>query len=81
MAALDVLSAKMHDAAIRKRLVYTMVNQDEPMVQLMMIQLLSNARESDFIEKLGQIINDSHTDVEVREEARFLFAQYPKNLN
>jgi hypothetical protein len=81
MAALDVLSAKMHDAAIRKRLVYTMVNQDEPMVQLMMIQLFSNARESDFIEKLGQIIDDSQTEQGVREEARFLFAQYTKNLN
>jgi hypothetical protein len=81
MAALDVLSMHMRDAVIRKRLVYTMVNQDEPMVQLMMIQLFSTTSEKLFIKNLGQIIDDSQTDVGVREEARFLYAQYTKNLN
>lgn len=81
MAALDVLSAKMSDAEIRKRLVYAMVEQDEPMVQLMMIQMFSGTGEKDFIEQLGKLIQAPETDEEVREEARFSFAQHTSSLN
>lgn len=81
MAALDVLSSKMSDAEIRKRLVYAMVEQDEPMVQLMMIQMFTGTGEKDFIEQLRQIIHDPKTNEEVREEARFSFAQHTSSLN
>jgi hypothetical protein len=81
MAALDVLSAKMSDAIIRKRLVYAMLEQENPMVQLMMIQLFSGTGEKDFLEQLGKIIQDPGTDEEVREEARFSFAQQVTSLN
>ncbi len=81
MAALDVLSAKMNDAVIRKRLVYAMVEQDEPIVQLMMIQMFSGTGEKDFIEQLGKLIQAPETDEEVREEARFSFAQHTSSLN
>jgi hypothetical protein len=81
MAALDVLSTKMSDAEIRKRLVYAMVEQDEPMVQLMMIQMFTGTGEKDFIEQLGKLIQAPETDEEVREEARFSFAQHVSSLN
>lgn len=81
IAALDVLSTKMSDVIIRKRLVYAMADQDEPMVQLMMIQLFSGTGGQDFIEQLGQMIKDPKTDGEVREEARFSYAQYTNSYN
>ncbi|MEY4660738.1 MAG: hypothetical protein RLZZ42_690 [Bacteroidota bacterium] len=81
MAALDVLTAHINDAMIRKRLVYAMVQQDEPMVQLLMIQMLSGSGEKDYIDKLRQILHDPKTDEEVREEARFSFAQQAISLN
>jgi hypothetical protein len=41
-----------------------------------MIQLLNGIEEKEFIEKLGQIIEDPRTDDGVREEAKFSYAQY-----
>jgi hypothetical protein len=51
------------------------------LIQLAMIQLLTGFKEKEFIEKLGQIIEDPKTDDGVREEARFSYAQYTSILN
>ena len=75
LAAMDVLSSFVSDAVIRKRLVYAMVEQDNPQVQLMMIQLFTGLKEKGIGDKLSQIIENPETDENVREEARFLIAQ------
>lgn len=76
LAAMDVLASYTRDSEIRRRMVYAMAEQDNPLVQLSMIQLLNGIEEKEFIEKLGQIIEDPRTDDGVREEAKFSYAQY-----
>jgi hypothetical protein len=76
LAAVDVLASYTSDSVIRRRMVYAMAEQDNPVVQLSMIQLLTGFKEKEFMETLGQIIEDPKTDVEVREEAKFSYAQY-----
>lgn len=76
LAAMDVLASYTSDSEIRRRMVYAMAEQDNPLVQLSMIQLLNGFKEKEFIEKLGQIIEDPRTDDGVREEAKFSYAQY-----
>jgi hypothetical protein len=80
LAAMDVLSSFVSDAVIRKRLVYAMVEQDNPQVQLMMIQLFTGLKEKGIGDKLSQIIENPETDENVREEARFLIAQAQGNI-
>ncbi len=80
LAAMDVLSSFVSDAGIRKRLVYAMVEQDNPQVQLMMIQLFTGLKEKGIGDKLSQIIENPETDENVREEARFLIAQAQGNI-
>lgn len=80
LAAMDVLASYTSDSEIRRRIVYAMAEQDNPVVQLSMIQLLTGFKEKEFIETLGQLIEDPKTDVEVREEARFSYAQYTSIL-
>jgi hypothetical protein len=76
LAAMDVLAPYTSHSVIRRRMVYAMAEQDNPVVQLSMIQLLTGFKEKEFMETLGQIIEDPKTDVEVREEAKFSYAQY-----
>jgi hypothetical protein len=75
LAAMDVLAPYTSHSVIRRRMVYAMAEQDNPVVQLSMIQLLTGFKEKEFMETLGQIIEDPKTDVEVREEAKFSYAQ------
>lgn len=81
LAAMDVLSSYISDSEIRRKMVYVMAKQDNPVVQLSMIQLLTGFKEKEFMKTLGQIIEDPKTDVEVREEAKFSYAQYTSFLN
>jgi hypothetical protein len=57
-----------------------MVEQDNPQVQLMMIQLFTGLKEKGIGDKLSQIIENPETDENVREEARFLIAQAQGNI-
>lgn len=81
LAAMDVLASYTSDSVIRRGMVYAMAEQDNPLVQLSIIQLVTGFKEKEFIEKLGQIIEDPRTDDGVREEAKFSYAQYTSFLN
>jgi LysM repeat protein len=81
LAAVDVLASYSSDSEIRRRMIYAMAEQDNPLIQLAMIQLLTGFKEKELIEKLGQIIEDPKTDDGVREEARFSYAQCTSILN
>jgi hypothetical protein len=69
LAALDALARFQGDAGVRKRLVTSLSIQKDPMVQIKLIQLLVEMKESGVVNDLKKIVDDEGTMKAVKDEA------------
>lgn len=67
LTALDGLARFYHESSVRQRIVDALEKQDDPVVQIAMINRLVRLRELDILKQLNQIINDIHTEKAVKD--------------
>lgn len=69
LAALDGLSRFYKEIYVRKKLVASLKKQQDPLVQINLIDLLTRMRESAILSELEKIVNDENTDKAVKDVA------------
>lgn len=69
LAALDALSKFMQVSSIRKKLIESLSKQDDPVVQIALIQLLVGMKEKGVVNDLEKIIKDENNIEAVKDEA------------
>jgi HEAT repeat protein len=69
LAALDALSKFHQDANVRKALISSLAKQDDPVVQIALIQLMVKMKEKGVLKDLNRIIEDNNTIKPVKDEA------------
>lgn len=69
LAALDALSKFSEQPHVRKALVESMEIQNDPVVQIELIQLMVKMKEKGIVDELNKIINDDKTIKPVKDEA------------
>lgn len=69
LAALEALGKFITDAHVRKILITSLSKQDDPMVQIALIQLLVNIKEKEVVNDLEKIIEDDKSIKAVKDEA------------
>lgn len=69
LAALDALARFQHEPQVRKRLIESLVNQSDPMVQIKLIQLLVELKEKGVVDQLQDIVDDESITKAVKDEA------------
>ena len=67
LAALDGLARFYRDGYVRKKLVASLKKQQDPLVQITLINLLTRMRESGILEELDKIVNDENTQKAVKD--------------
>jgi len=67
LAALDGLARFYRDDYVRKKLVASLEKQQDPLVQITLINLLTRMRESGILEELEKIVNDENTQKAVKD--------------
>lgn len=71
LAAMDALAHFAGYPQVRQDLVRSLPEQDSPMVQIMLIDLLVQLHERQSVEILKRIVDDSNQNPEVRERAKW----------
>ncbi|MEQ8424482.1 MAG: HEAT repeat domain-containing protein [Cyclobacteriaceae bacterium] len=69
LAALEALSKFIDDPQVRKLLTNSLSNQDDPVVQITLIQLLVQIKEKSVINDLEKIVDDEKVIQAVKDEA------------
>jgi hypothetical protein len=69
LAALEALSKFAQEPSIRKILIESLSKQDDPMVQIALIQLLVNLKETGVVNDLEKIIENDKSIEAVKDEA------------
>ena len=69
LAALEALTHFQSDAKVKKALVSSLSQQDDPVVQIALIQLLVKLKEKGILEDLNRIIEDNNAIQPVKDEA------------
>ena len=69
LAALEALSKIHHEPKIRKALIASLTNQDDPIVQIALIQLMVKMKEKGVLKDLNKIIEDNDAIQPVKDEA------------
>jgi hypothetical protein len=69
LAALDALSKFHHEPNVRKALIASLAKQDDPIVQIALIQLMVKMKEKGVLKDLNRIIEDNNTIKPVKDEA------------
>lgn len=69
LAALEALSKFRHEAPVRKILIDALAKQNDPVVQIALIQMLVQMKESGVVNELHKIIDDDETIQAVKDEA------------
>ncbi len=69
LAALDALSRFQHEPNVRAALIESLDTQQDPVVQIALIQLLVKMKEKGVVDGLERIINDSTSITPVKDEA------------
>lgn len=67
LAALDGLARFYRDDYVRKKLVASLKKQQDPLVQIALIDLLTRMRESGILTELDKIVNDENTQKAVKD--------------
>ena len=75
LAALDVIMQYINQPKVRERVVYALMEQDDPFVQILLIQLVADFKGKSVATTLKKIIENPETNEDVREEARFASVQ------
>lgn len=69
LAALDALSKFQSESAVRKALISSLATQNDPVVQIALIQLLVRMKEKTVIKDLERIVEDEKNIKAVKDEA------------
>jgi hypothetical protein len=69
LAALEALSKFQHEPSVRSSLIRSLSIQKDPVVQIVLIQLLVKMKEKGVVNELNNIINDSTSIQAVKDEA------------
>lgn len=69
LAALDALSKFHEESNVRKALVASLEKQDDPVVQIALIQLMVKMKEKGVLKDLNRIIEDNNAIQPVKDEA------------
>lgn len=69
LAALDGLTRFYKETYVRKKLVTSLKKQQDPLVQINLIDLLTRMRESAILSELEKMVNDDNTDKAVKDVA------------
>jgi flagellar basal body-associated protein FliL len=69
LAALEALSKFQHEPIVRSSLIRSLGTQEDPVVQIALIQLLVKMKEKGVVNGLNNIINDSTSIQAVKDEA------------
>ena len=67
LAALDGLTRFYRDDYVRKKLIASLKKQQDPLVQIALIDLLTRMRESGILSELEKIVNDENTQKAVKD--------------
>ncbi len=67
LAALDGLARFYRDTYVRKQLITSLKKQQDPVVQIALIELLTRMRESSILTELDKLINDDNTMKAVKD--------------
>lgn len=67
LAALDGLARFYRDNYVRKQLINSLKKQQDPLVQIALIDLLTRMRESSILSELDKLINDDNTMKAVKD--------------
>jgi hypothetical protein len=69
LAALEALSNFHQEPVVRKELIAALANQDDPIVQIALIQLMVKMKEKGVLKDLNRIIEDNDAIKPVKDEA------------
>lgn len=69
LAALDALSKFHQEPSVRKALIASLAKQNDPIVQIALIQLMVKMKEKGVLKDLNRIIEDTNTIKPVKDEA------------
>jgi hypothetical protein len=69
LAALEALTNFQHEPAVRSALINSLSTQNDPVIQIALIQLLVKMKEKGVVNDLNNIINDSTSIQAVKDEA------------
>jgi HEAT repeat protein len=69
LKAAQALSSAMYDSALRQKMIASLAQQDQPEIQIFLIELLASFREKNAIPVLEQIIQNEHVLEVVRDKA------------
>jgi len=69
LAALDALSKFHQEAGVRKALIASLSKQDDPIVQIALIQLMVKMKEKGVLQDLNRIMEDNNSIKPVKDEA------------
>lgn len=67
LAALDGLAHFYRESYVRKKLIASLKKQQDPLVQIAMINLLTRMKESSVLSELEKIVNDDNTQKPVKD--------------
>lgn len=69
LAALDALSRFVNEPAVRRQIISALPKQNDPVVQIAIIQLLVKIKETQIVDELKIIVDDERTIQAVKDEA------------
>jgi hypothetical protein len=69
LAALEALSKFSRESYVKKKLLSSLEKQKDPLVQIALIELLSEMKEKSIIKELHKIVNDPKTIQPVKDQA------------
>lgn len=69
LAALEALSRFAHESFVKEQLVRSLANQKDPIVQISLIELLTEMRERNIVRELEKLTEDDQTDEGVKAQA------------
>jgi hypothetical protein len=76
MAALDVLAGMVKHPLIREKLLKSLPEQDDLIIQLELIQVVARFEKKEASDVLKQFVEAPGTDEKVREQARYIYTAY-----
>jgi hypothetical protein len=69
LAALGALSRFSYESFVKEQLIRSLANQKDPIVQISLIELLTEMRERNIVRELEKLTEDYQTDEEVKAQA------------
>jgi len=70
LAALDALRAYINDGKVREGLIRAIANQDSPLVQISLAEIMASIHAKSSVKELEKILRDNNTPPEVKEKIR-----------